>query len=412
MAIEFFISRRYFKSKPKQAIIALITLFSMCGITIGVTALIVVIGVMAGFEQDLKTRIMGIEPHILIDRPSHGPSNEIEGYPDAMRKIEHIQGVKSIWPVVELQAMLSTDSRSVGALIKGVDPNAAARALNLPILEVLQRREEQPAGPSTIPLIVLGRDLARNLGLIEGDTLFVVSPRGTLTPAGFVPLMKRFLVAGFFETGMYEYDGSLAFTDLKNAQTLARIQDAVSSLEVRLDRIFESDTVASQVRGMLGKTFRVRDWRQMNKNLFSALKLEKAAMFITLTLIILVATFSIISSLIMMVMEKTRDIAVLRALGATRRIIGRIFIFQGMLIGTIGTVCGVAIGTLLCYAQMTYQWVHLPGDVYYITILPVKLNIIDVVLVASAALLICFGASLYPAVQASRLNPVEAIRYG
>jgi lipoprotein-releasing system permease protein len=404
MTFELFISRRYFKSKPKQTIIALISILSMCGIAIGVTALIVVIGVMAGFEKDLKQRIMGIEPHLLIDRVQNG----IADYPSAVREIEHTAGVKSVWPVVDLQAMLRTDTRAVGALIKGIDPEAAARGLDLPVLKALIPGEEH----HRIPLIVLGKDLARSLGLIKGDTLFIISPRGTLTPAGFVPLMKRFVVIDFFQTGMYQYDGSLGFVDLESAQTLARSKNTVNGFEARLDHVFESNAIGLKIQSALGETYRIRDWRQMNKNLFSALKLEKTAMFITLTLIILVATFSIISSLVMMVMEKTRDIAVLRALGATRKAIRRIFILQGLIVGTIGTVIGVVLGTLLCYLQITYQFIHLPGDVYYITVLPVQLNILDVVLVALSAMLICFLATLYPAVQASRLNPVEAIRYG
>lgn len=408
MTFELFISRRYFKSKPGQTIIALISILSMCGIAIGVTALIVVIGVMAGFEEDLKSRIMGIEPHVVIDRHQEN----ITDYPAQIRAIEQIPGTSVFWPVVELQAMLRTDSRSMGALIKGIDPAAAARGLNLPVLNALVPESQSPGDHQPVPPIVLGKDLARSLGLIKGDFLFIVSPRGTLTPAGHIPLMKRFVVADVFETGMYQYDGNLAFIQLGSAQTLARCNNTVSSIEGRIDHVFESNVIAAKIQSALGNAFRVRDWRQMNKNLFSALKLEKTAMFITLTLIILVATFSIISSLVMMVMEKTRDIAVLRTLGATRRAIKRIFIFQGMLVGAIGTVTGVILGSLLCYLQLTYQWIHLPGDVYYITVLPVQLNAVDVVLVAVAAMVICFLATLYPAVQASRLNPVEAIRYG
>jgi lipoprotein-releasing system permease protein len=410
MKFELFISRRYFKSKPRQAIIALITILSMCGIAIGVTALIVVIGVMAGFESDLKSRIMGIEPHLIIDR-QEGP---ISDYQSVIRVAAETPGVTDVWPVMELQVMLRTDSRAVGAVIKGIDPVAAGRGLRLKGLEPLIKPSPAIANPSatSAPPVVLGRDLGRSLGLITGDAVFVVSPRGTLTPAGYVPLMKRFTVVGFFETGMYEYDGSLAFMNLADAQTLARARESVSSIDLRVDQIFHSDTIAKEIRSRLDNSYRIRDWMQMNKNLFSALKLEKAAMFITLTLIILVATFSIISSLVMMVMEKTRDIAVLLALGATRRSIKKIFIFQGLLIGTIGTTAGIVLGTVLCYLQKKYQLIHLPGDVYYIAVLPVDLKPSDVGMVAVAALAICFLATLYPAVQAARLNPVEAIRYG
>ena len=259
---------------------------------------------------------------------------------------------------------------------------------------------------------MLGRDLANSLGVIQGDSLYLVSPRGTLAPVGFVPFMKRFIVAGLFETGMYEYDGSQAFINLSDAQRLNYMKASVNTIEMRVNDIFKASAIGEKIQSILGPTYSFKTWAELNKNLFSALKLEKIAMFITLTLIILVATFSITSSLVMMVIEKTKDIAILKMLGATRRKIKRIFVFQGMLIGLIGTTGGVILGTLLCFLQKKFQLVRLPGDVYYITVLPVSLKALDVLLVAVATLIICFLATLYPAHQASRLDPVEAIRYG
>ncbi len=411
MSFEIFISRRYFGSKPKQAIITLITLFSVIGVAIGVTALIVVIAVMGGFESDLKSRIMSIEPHLIIKQAD----KNLADYPRVIRLARKIKGVRAVWPVVELQAMLRADSRVAGAIIKGVDPQAISKGLNLNGMQALQTGAIRPPdaddGPS-LPPIVLGRDLARSLGLIKGDTLFVVSPRGTLTPVGFVPYMKRFVVADFFETGMYEYDGSLAFMNLSDAQVLNHMRSTISAVEIRLDDIFRASNIGNSIVSELGSSFQFQDWGQLNKNLFSALMLEKTAMFITLTLIILVATFSIISALVMMVMEKTKDIAIFKTLGATGRRIKKIFVLQGMMIGIIGTTCGVLFGTLLCILQDKYQLVRLPGDVYYITALPVDLRATDVIIVAAAALIICFLATLYPAHQAARLDPVEAIRYG
>ncbi len=411
MSFEIFISRRYFGSKPKQAIITLITLFSVIGVAIGVTALIVVIAVMGGFESDLKSRIMSIEPHLVIKKTD----KTLAGYAPIIRLAEKINGVRAVWPVVELQAMLRSDSRVAGAIIKGVDPQAISKGLNLEGMQALQAGVLRPldtGDPQTLPPIVLGRDLARSLGLIKGDTLFVVSPRGTLTPVGFVPYMKRFVVADFFETGMYEYDGSLAFMNLSDAQVLNHMRSSISAVEIRLDDIFKASSIGETIVSELGPSYEFQDWGQLNKNLFSALKLEKTAMFITLTLIILVATFSIISALVMMVMEKTKDIAIFKTLGATGRRIKKIFVFQGMMVGIIGTTCGVLLGTLLCVLQDKYQLVRLPGDVYYITALPVDLKAMDVIIVAAAALIICFLATLYPAHQAARLDPVEAIRYG
>ncbi len=409
MSFETFISRRYFGSKPRQAIISLITLFAIVGVAIGVTALIVVIAVMGGFESDLKTRIMSIEPHLIL-KQTDGPLAHYAGVVDTARKTE---GVRAAWPVVELQAMLRSDSRVTGAVIKGVDPRAASQGLNLPELLSLEAAgRPSAAGPAKPAPIVLGRDIARSLGLIKGDTLYVVSPRGMLAPVGFVPSMKRFTVVDFFETGMYQYDGTLAFVNLADAQGLNHMRSTVDAIEMRIDDIFQAEAIGKTLVSALGPAFTFQDWGQLNKNLFSALKLEKSAMFVTLTLIILVATFSIISALVMMVMEKTKDIAIFKTIGATSRKIKKIFVFQGMIIGMIGTTAGVIFGTLLCIVQDKYKLVRLPGDVYYITAMPVDLKAAEVIMVAAASLVICFLATLYPAHQASRLDPVEAIRYG
>ncbi len=411
MSFELFISRRYFKSKPKQTIIALITLLSIAGVTIGVTALIVVIAVMEGFENDLKTRIMGIEPHLLIQKNG----NAFSEYDDVVDAAKQLPGVLAAWPVVELQVMLKSSTRATGAVIKGVDPQGAASGLPIESLSMLVESPLKPVDQKQalhFPPIIIGRDLARKLGLILGDTLFVISPRGTLAPVGFVPFMKRFAVAGFFETGMYAYDGSLAFMRLIDAQSLSQKSRTASAVELRVDHIFDTAATGKQLISKLGTEYRYRDWMQLNRNLFSALKLEKAAMFITLTLIILVATFSITSSLVMLVMEKTKDIAILRTMGATGGRIKKVFVMQGMFIGLIGTTAGVAIGAALCALQSRYQLIRLPGDVYYITALPVDLRIADISVVALAAIAICFLATLYPAHQAARLDPVEAIRYG
>jgi lipoprotein-releasing system permease protein len=414
MSFELFISRRYFKSKPNQTIIALITLLSIVGVAIGVTALIVVIAVMGGFESDLKARILGIEPHIVIDR-NQVP---IKDYQRVVQLGEEIPQTLAAWPVVKLQVMLRSETRVAGATVKGVDPLSAAKGLMVPGIKALVETSTlSPSGPQTSPNlktapIVLGRDLARSLGVFKGETIFIISPRGALAPVGFVPYMKRFKVVGYFETGMYEYDGSLAFMNLTDAQSLAHLKGAASAVEMRVENIYQSKAIGKAILSRLGPAYRFQDWIKLNKNLFAALKLEKAAMFVTLTLIILVATFSITSSLVMMVMEKTKDIAIFRTIGATERSIQKLFVYQGMFIGIIGTAAGVLIGTTLCYLQVKYHLVTLPGDVYYITVLPVDLKLIDVVLVAGSALLICFLATLYPARQASQLNPVEAIRYG
>ncbi|MFC1829997.1 FtsX-like permease family protein, partial [Thermodesulfobacteriota bacterium] len=248
--------------------------------------------------------------------------------------------------------------------------------------------------------------------VIKGDTVYLISPRGVISPVGHLPAMKRFRVTDLFESGMYEFDGTMAYVLLKDAQKILRIPDAVTGIEVRVEDIYKARNIAGEIIGKLGFPYWAKDWMQMNRNLFSALKLEKTVMFIILTLIILVAAFNIASTLIMMVMGKTRDIAILKAMGATDKSIRRIFVFNGMVIGSLGTFIGVVLGFLLCILLEKYKFIELPGDVYYITTLPVRLEGLDVLLIAAAAMVICFLATLYPARQAAKLNPVDAIRYG
>jgi lipoprotein-releasing system permease protein len=352
---------------------------------------------------------MGIEPHLFIEQEG----KPLQKYDQLNDRINQTPGVRSAWPVVELQAMLRTQARISGALIKGVGPRAADHGLEIKGLKDLFDSKNTAATKAQAPPIILGRDIAHRLGLEKGETLFVISPSGTLSPVGYVPYMKKFSVAGFFETGMYEYDNGIAFIRLEDAQILTRHNNSVTGIEVRLDNLFNTSAISKTIKsGANIDHLKIRSWKELNKNLFSALKLEKAAMFITLTLIILVATFGITSSLVMLVMEKTKDVAILRVLGATKSNIKRIFVIQGLLIGSIGTFSGVTLGIGLCFLQMKYQLIRLPGDVYYITALPVSLNFTDVLAVALSTFLICFLATLYPAQQAAKLNPVEAIRHG
>jgi lipoprotein-releasing system permease protein len=405
MAFEFFIGSRYLRAKRKQVFISLITLLSVAGVTVGVMALIVVIAVMTGFEADLKNRILGVESHLVVLR--HGPFRD---YPQVLDQVRQTRGVDAATPFVYSQVMLRTASGASGAVLRGIDPDSAGqviRNIEPDVLADMARSTEDAA-----PAIVLGKELARSLGVVRGDSLYVISPRGFLSPTGHVPAMKRFTVAGLFTSGMYEYDGSLAYVPLSEAQRLLRLDGAVTGIEIRLDDIYSADRIGKAISEKLGFPFWTRDWMQMNRNLFSALKLEKTVMFIILVLIVLVAAFNIASTLIMMVMEKTKDIAIMKAMGATNRSIRRIFVFNGMIIGAVGTVLGVCLGFLACFLLDRYKFIELPGDVYYITTLPVRLETLDVVVIAAAALVICFLATLYPARQASRMDPVEAIRYG
>jgi len=262
-----------------------------------------------------------------------------------------------------------------------------------------------------LPGVILGNELARSMGVITGDIVDVISPRGFLTPIGHIPSVRRFIVAGLFEVGMAEYDGTLAFILLAEAQKLMRMPHEISGLEIRCRDLYQAAKIGAELGRTLGNKYTVKDWMEMNKSLFSALKLEKAAMFIILALIIFVAAFNIASSLTMMVMEKTRDIAILKTIGASDQSIRKIFIFKGMIIGTMGVCLGLFLGLTLCFAQESWQLIRLP-EAYYITTLPVQIEPVSVGLIAITALGICFLATIYPAQRASKRNPVEALRYG
>lgn len=412
MGYELFISGRYLRSKHKQTFISLITILSTAGVTVGVMALIVVIAVMAGFESDLKARILGGQAHVVVMR--HGDT--FSDYRAIVSYLEGVDGVEAASPVIYNQVMLRSQSGVSGAVLRGIDPETAGTVIatlqdiNLPATAEPSSAENQER---LAPGIVLGKELARNLGVTRGDRVYLISPRGMLSPIGHVPSMKQFEVTDFFESGMYDFDGSFAYIHIRDAQRMLRMGDTVTGIEVRVDDVYGADKIARKIVDDLGFPYWAWDWMRKNKNLFTALKLEKTAMFIILTLIILVAAFNIASTLIMMVMGKTRDIAILKAMGATDKSIRKIFVFKGMVIGSVGTFLGVSFGTLLCALLKRYSIVELTGDIYYFTTkLPVRLAWLDVVLIVTAALAICFLATIYPARQASRLDPVEAIRYG
>jgi lipoprotein-releasing system permease protein len=340
---------------------------------------------------------------------------EFAEYRQIIEQLEREADVVATRPFILTQVMLRSPTGLSGAVLKGVAPPTDIERNIQGIgaaLEILYAEPSATNGARGAAPVVLGKELGRKLGVVRGETLYVISFRGVVSPMGHVPSMKRFHVAGFFESGMYQFDEAYAFVRLKDAQRILKLGDTVSGIEIRVDDIYQADQIAKRLAARLGFPYRIQDWMQMNANLFYALRLEKVAMFVILTLIVLVAAFNIASTLIMMVMEKTKDIAILKAMGATNRHIMRIFVIKGMMIGISGTLLGVGLGTLLCAVLKRYPIIQLPGDVYYFTSLPVQLQATDVITIALAAIGICFLATLYPARQAARLNPVDAIRYG
>ena len=410
MSFTWFVGARYLRARQKQAFISLITLLATLGIAVGVMALVVVIAVMTGFESELQKRILGVESHILVMRYGE-PITDID---KTAKTIESVDGVKSAAPFIYTQVMLRSAHGVTGAVLKALDPSRPGPLVfvghGVSLTDALARAKADDAAGQP-PGLVVGRVTADKLKLTVGDPVYLISPLGKGDRANRMPTVKRMVVAGIFETGMNEYDRAIAFVRLSVAQRLLQMPGEASGMEVRVNDIYQARQIAEAITARLGFPYWARDWMQMNHNLFSMLRLQKTVMFIILTLIVLVAAFNIASALIMMVMEKTRDIAILKTLGATNRHIRRIFIFKGLVIGCLGSAIGGLGGFLLCAILRRYPFIKLPGDVYFLTTLPVSLNTGDVLTIGACTIVICFLATLYPAVSASSLDPVEGIRY-
>jgi lipoprotein-releasing system permease protein len=403
---QFFIAIRYLRSKKRFRGISINTIISIAGVALGVMTLVTVISVMDGFHEDLRNKILGVNAHIVVQ----SYEGTIKDADSIRGVIGGIPGVVASSPFVVGQVMLRHGQRAQGVVIKGIEPDMETYTTDV-LRHLKEGRLDNLKMDSTPPGIIVGIELMRNLGLFYGDEVDVLSPVSEIGPLGMIPRMRKYRVVGYFEAGMYEYDSSLAFINIHNAQSFFRIKEGVSGLEVKVDDIYRAGEIAKEIERRLGPPYYARDWIQMNRNLFSALKLEKIVMFIILTLIILVASFNIISNLIMIVIEKSREIAILRAMGATARGIMVIFMIHGLVIGVVGTVIGTVSGYILCQLLKTYRFISLPPDIYYLSYLPVRIDPFNFLIVSVSAVLISFIATIYPSRLASRLDPVEPLRY-
>jgi lipoprotein-releasing system permease protein len=402
---EVFIAWRYLRARRKQAFISLISLISGIGVAVGVTALLIVLALMTGLQGELRDRLVGAQAHIFVHKS--GGLGPIADEVKALRTVPHVTGAA---PTVLGYGLIRSADREDYLSIKGIDPTLERDVTNVGSAMIKGSLDAVVHTPGEIPGIVLGKELSEKLGVTIDDTVEVMTPEGPLTPFGTAPQLRGFKVVGIFSLGLYEYDSAFGYVDLSVAQ---RMLDKARPdyIELRLDDMFRADAVASGIPDLLGPSYVAEGWAQTNRSLFQALWLEKIAMSITIGLIVMVAALNIIASLILLVMEKTRDIAILKTMGTSSASIRRIFILQGLIIGLLGTMSGALLGSLLIFVLDRFKLITIPLDVYQISHVPFRLEPLDFVVVVVVAVLICFVATIYPSRQASKLDPAQALRY-
>ena len=444
-SFELFVAARYLRAKRRQAVIGIITAISVVGVAAGVAALIIALAINNGFSQDLQQRLLGSTSHVNLMRVDN---DGIAGWQELSNRLEKLPHVTASAPAVYEQVLISRGARAKGAVLKGIVPERERHVSAMldavtqgSWQEIAQRQSAPPAAENAAPAatetlspqesaiddptslageelrraqmppIILGKDMADDLGATVGSVVMVTSPQGELTPFGIVPKYQRCRVAGIFQSGFYDYDSAWAMLSLNDAQQLFGLGSIATVIEFKVDDLDRADVIGREIEQAAGSGFMATNWMEQNKALFHALRLERIVTLITIGLIVLVAALNILISLIMMVMEKTRDIAVLVSMGCRQSQIRRIFVYQGMLIGAAGTVLGEVIGYTLSFLAGHYHWVRISAEVYTIDYVPFAPRLIDGVLVACVALAIAFLATIYPSRSAARVLPAESLRY-
>lgn len=405
---EFFVARRYLRAKRKQAVISVITMISVVGVAAGVMALVIALAINNGFRNTLQASLLGAYAHVNVMEKE--PGSGIENWSELVERLRKLPHVVAASPALYGQVFISFGGGGEGALLKGIRTDEELRPTDM-LRHMKAGSLEDLKDDERIPGLILGSKLAQALGVKMGNIVRVISPQGETTPFGPISSEFRFRVVGLFESGFYEVDSLWAFTSLQAAQRMLSLDDVVNSVELKLDDIYTAPAVAREADNVVGPTLAAATWMEMNRHILSALNMEKVVTWITIGLIVLVAALNILITLVMMVMEKNRDIAILVSMGAKQQQIRRIFQFQGLLIGVIGTAAGLAVGHLLCFLADKYRWIRLDEEVYALSYVPFNPRWLDSLWIAALAILISYIATLYPARAASRVAPAEALRY-
>ena len=408
---EMFVGLRYLRAKRRTRTISLNTFISITGITLGVAALIGTLGIMTGFKEDMQAKILGTTSHVVVQPRG---KQTMAGYSELIQQVQEVPGVVAATPYIYQQVLLTSKTGVRGIVLRGIDPDKEPEVTEI-TKNVKSGTVQDLAVPGasaqtgTKPGIIVGHELARRLGVVVGSRINVISPVGPISALGMTPKIRPFQVVGLFESGMYEYDASLAYISLEEAQRFFGLGKTSTGIEVKVEDVFAADAVAERITEQLGTQYLARDWMLLNSNLFSALRLEKTMMFLLLVLITLVASFNIVGTLTMIVTEKQREIAILKAMGATPGAIMRIFMLNGVVIGLTGTALGIPLGYTFLYLIENYF--TFDQTVYFLSSIPVHVKALDVFMVSCSAILISFAATLYPSWQAAKLAPVSALRY-
>ncbi len=417
MPFELFVAYRYLKSKRKEGFISLITLISVGGVTIGVAALIIVLSVMNGFESEVRSRLIGINTHLKVRTFRTIEHDGMETYTAVEHILKDVPQIKAMSPYIDGRGLLMSKHENTAVIFRGIETETAVKVSSildnviygeLKLDEVAAPESDEDQRP--LPGILLGLSVADRMAVSIGDKVSAASFSG-MKNFMQMPRMKQFRVAGYFESGLYEIDNNMAFISIESAQQLFNMGTKVSGIEVKLDNYMHAKAVADTVRDKLGYPYRAETWFDLNQNLFRWMEIERWAAFLILSLIIMVAAFNIVSTMIMVTMEKIRDIGILKSMGATNLGIRRIFTYEGLFVGILGTILGNVFGYGLCWLQYTYKFLALPGDVYFINWLPILMKWQDFIMISAASVLITYIAAIYPAVKAAKHDPVESIRY-